>query len=176
MRDVTTVAPQALALLNNSFSHEQSTALAGRIASLAKSPVEQVKVAWRFALGREAAPQELSLATAHMKKQSAEFKEGRATSRAVAWRTSDAGIPTRDLVLHLRADVRVVADESGRVSKWSDQSPAGHDATQAKSGQRPLLVRSGKGRSIIRFDGRQRFLDVDGKLLKTPVLHLRCGF
>ena len=166
-RDVTTVAPQALALLNNSFSHEQSSALAGRIASLAKAPVEQVKLAWRFALGREAAPHELSLATAHMKKQSAEFKEGRSTSRTGERNSSEGGIPSEDLVLHLRADVGVVADESGRVSKLSDQSPAGHDANQATLDQRPLLVRSGTGRSVIRFDGRRRFLDINGQLLKT---------
>jgi hypothetical protein len=167
-RDVTTVAPQALALLNNSFSHDQSTALAGRITSLTKSPIEQSKLVWRFALGREAVPHELSLAAAHMKKQSAEFKEGSSSSNAVGWRTSGDAIPPEDIVLHLRADSGVVADESGRVSRWRDQSVAGHDATQSELARGPLLIESGvKGRPVVRFDGSQRFLDIDGPLLKT---------
>jgi hypothetical protein len=68
-RDITTVAPQALALLNNAFSHDQSTALAKRIMSLAKSPPEQAALAWRFALGRAATPTDTALAIAHMTKQ-----------------------------------------------------------------------------------------------------------
>lgn len=164
-RDVTTVAPQALALLNNSFSHEQSTALASRIASLAKSPVEHSKLVWRFALGRDAEPAELSLAVAHMAKQSTQFKEGR--FRAAAWRAFESVIPSEKLVLHLRADVGVVADESGRVSKWNDQSLMRHDAFQEESDRKPLLVRDEKGRSVVRFDGRRRFLELNGQLLET---------
>ncbi len=166
-RDVTTVAPQALALLNNSFSHKQSRALAGRIASLAKSPVEQVELAWRFALGREPGPGELSLAAAHVAKQSAQFKERSSGSVAVEWRSSEDPIPSEDLVLHLRADVGVVADESDRVSRWSDQSIAEHDAAQPASAHRPLLVQNGNDHSVVRFDGRQRFLNLNGQLLKT---------
>jgi hypothetical protein len=103
-----------------------------------------------------------------MKKQSAEFKEGSSSSNAVGWRTSGDAIPPEDIVLHLRADSGVVADESGRVSRWRDQSVAGHDATQSELARGPLLIESGvKGRPVVRFDGSQRFLDIDGPLLKT---------
>ncbi|MGZ0165111.1 MAG: DUF1553 domain-containing protein [Planctomycetales bacterium] len=166
-RDVTTVAPQALALLNNSFSHDQSTALAGRIAALTKSPVEQADLVWRFALSREATSLELSLAASHMKKQSAEFKKEHSTSIAVEWRSSEDAISSEDLVLHLRADAGVNADESGRIFRWMDQSEDDHDATQSESAHGPLLVHGVKGRPVVRFDGSQRFLDIDGQLLKT---------
>jgi hypothetical protein len=70
-RDVTTVAPQALALLNNSFVHEQSEALAHRAAAGAVNEIEFVRRAWRFALGRQPAPAEETAAVAHLKAQAA---------------------------------------------------------------------------------------------------------
>src|SRR5262249_13748943 len=52
-RDVTTVAPQALALMNNPFLHEQSEAFARRIEAEAGSDrSRQIDWAWRLALGR----------------------------------------------------------------------------------------------------------------------------
>jgi len=70
-RDVTTVPTQALALLNNPFVHEQSTALAKRIAS--EEPKEQVAQAWRLALARDPRPAELTAALAHLEKQKKAF-------------------------------------------------------------------------------------------------------
>ncbi|HJN90855.1 MAG TPA: DUF1549 and DUF1553 domain-containing protein, partial [Verrucomicrobiota bacterium] len=58
-RDVTTVAPQALALLNNQFTHAQSEALAKRLAGHAAGTVEQVKLAWQLAFGRNPSDGEL---------------------------------------------------------------------------------------------------------------------
>ncbi len=51
-RDVTTVAPQALALLNNEFVHRQSTQIAKRVSDVAGSDeTAQVKSAWQRVLG-----------------------------------------------------------------------------------------------------------------------------
>ena len=80
-RDVTTVAPQALALLNSSFSHDQSSDLATRIVSVAKSPLEQSKLAWRFALGRKATPRELTLGKAHIDTQKLRFRDDKDPER-----------------------------------------------------------------------------------------------
>jgi hypothetical protein len=66
-RDVSTVAPQALALLNGAFAHEQSQSLARRVIKAAgEEPVIRVKTAWRLALGREPRPEELTLALDHV--------------------------------------------------------------------------------------------------------------
>jgi Protein of unknown function (DUF1553)/Protein of unknown function (DUF1549)/Planctomycete cytochrome C/BNR repeat-like domain len=66
-RDVSTVAPQALALLNGAFAHEQSQALARRVVTEAGAePAARVQTAWRLALGRAPRPEELTLALEHI--------------------------------------------------------------------------------------------------------------
>lgn len=170
-RDVTTVAPQALALLNNTFSHDQSTALAKRIQTLAKSSRERAALAWRLALGRDATVDELTLALDHVEGQAARVTQEakQRMSSVVAWRVADATIPTRTLVFHVRADKGIVKDESGRVVTWSDQSGADHDASQLNSDQRPIFINKAMGDfPAVRFDGLRQFLDIDGQLLQTP--------
>ena len=68
-RDVTTVAPQALALMNNPFVHEQSAALAKKIAGEVKEPAERVRRAWRLVLGRDPRGGEVAAALDHLAKQ-----------------------------------------------------------------------------------------------------------
>ena len=81
-RDVTTVPTQAWALLNNSFSHDRSTALAKRVVNVAASdPVEQVRLAWRFALGRQPTAGEAQLAESHLAEQRMRFKETQTTQQ-----------------------------------------------------------------------------------------------
>ena len=72
-RDVTTVAPQALALLNNQFTHAQSEALAKRLAGHAASATEQVKLAWQLAFGRNPSDGELGQAENHLHEQRQHF-------------------------------------------------------------------------------------------------------
>jgi hypothetical protein len=72
IRDVTTVPTQSLALLNNPFVHEQSTALAKRIGVKLERQ-EQVTRAWRLALGRNPRDAEVNAAIAHLEKQTARF-------------------------------------------------------------------------------------------------------
>ena len=71
-RDVTTVAPQALALLNNEFVHGQSQAFAARVISeSSKDLAEQIALAWRLALGRRATDDEIEISLAHVSEQNA---------------------------------------------------------------------------------------------------------
>ena len=84
-RDVTTVAPQALALLNNHFTHSQSEALANRLVKQTSRTDEQIKLAWRLALGRNPADAELVQAAAHLRAQQTHFeKEEKADHLALA--------------------------------------------------------------------------------------------
>ena len=69
-RDATTAVPQALALLNNPFVHERSTALARRVRSTAgRDSSQQIESAWRQALGRSPEDDEAMLARHHLQAQ-----------------------------------------------------------------------------------------------------------
>jgi hypothetical protein len=71
-RDVTTVAPQALALLNNQFIHEQSEALARR-AMAAKGDDDKIDAIWQRALSRKPSATEKSAAREHVESQRGHF-------------------------------------------------------------------------------------------------------
>jgi hypothetical protein len=72
-RDVTTVAPQALTLLNSQFIHERSLALARRVTAVSADADQRAATAWRFALGRDADDNELRLAVEHVDRQQRRF-------------------------------------------------------------------------------------------------------
>src|SRR5207253_8914710 len=59
-RENTTVAPQALALLNDKFVRARATDFAQKVEKEAGTePEAQVRLAWRLALGREPSTNEL---------------------------------------------------------------------------------------------------------------------
>ncbi len=57
-RDVSTVAPQALTLLNNEWVHAESRAMAERVIASASSVHDRVVSAWRIAVVRDPTPTE----------------------------------------------------------------------------------------------------------------------
>ena len=69
-RENTTVAPQALALLNDTFVRARAMDFAERVGKEAGvEPEAQVRLAWRLALGREPSTTELKSGTAFLKAQ-----------------------------------------------------------------------------------------------------------
>jgi hypothetical protein len=95
-RDVTIVAPQALALLNNEFVHEQSRALAQRVVSRAGlEDHDQVHAAWELALGRPPTTPELKAALAHLQAQRRHFAERQSTPDTVNHDTVTSQTVTR---------------------------------------------------------------------------------
>jgi hypothetical protein len=69
-RNVSTVAPQALALLNNDFVHQQSAAFAERVVrESGDDATRQIERAWWLALGRRPSDGERNAALAHVQKQ-----------------------------------------------------------------------------------------------------------
>ncbi|NOZ38992.1 MAG: DUF1553 domain-containing protein [Planctomycetes bacterium] len=75
-RDVTIAPTQALALMNNSFAHDRSMALAKRVTAVEESDLsEQVQLVWRFALSRSAKSEEVQLALEHLAQQRDRFEE-----------------------------------------------------------------------------------------------------
>ena len=75
-RDVTTVTPQALAMLNNDFVHARSKALAARVAATARSPDERIEATWKLAVGRIPTDDERDLAREHLASQQRRFEKG----------------------------------------------------------------------------------------------------
>ncbi|HLJ55511.1 MAG TPA: DUF1549 domain-containing protein [Chthonomonadaceae bacterium] len=156
-RDVTTVAPQALALMNNPFVSQQSEAFARRVeAEAGTDPARRVKRAWQLAFARSPSPDESREALAFLASQPAPLA---ATSHK-----SQAASPA----LWLRADAGVTAGADGRVSAWADQSAARRDAVQPVSAAQPLLVRNAlNGAPALRFDGKGSFLTIASQVLTS---------
>jgi mono/diheme cytochrome c family protein len=74
-RSVTTVAPQALMLLNDEFLQGQAEAFAARVAVEAgPDRLKQIELAYRLALGRDPVDSERRLATAYLDRQAQRFK------------------------------------------------------------------------------------------------------
>ena len=170
-RPVSTVAPQALALLNNSFAHERSTALAARILSEVPSASSnskelwdrQIRRVWQIALSRDPSTGEATAAKAHLEAQAARFAKLKTGSPE-----SEATLPTTGLALHLAAGTGVRIDRDGRVEDWQDQSGQQHHATQPIATQRPLLVKNAiNSQPTLRLDGQRRFLHLAGQVVTS---------
>ena len=82
-RDVSTVAPQALALLNNEFVHQRAEALSTRLTKPDGDERLQVRTIWQSILKRDPDEDEAKAALAHVATQMKRF-EGE-NSRIRAW-------------------------------------------------------------------------------------------
>jgi len=72
-RESSTVAPQALAMMNSEFTVAQASQFAARVKKQAgDNPDALVDTAWKLALGRPPAPQERETATDYLKRNSLE--------------------------------------------------------------------------------------------------------
>lgn len=169
-RQISTVAPQALALLNNQFAHERSQALArrvlgaGKLASGTESSRQddtRIRLAWRYAIGRDPSKEEMASAKQHLESQQAHFSRGAVNSRV-------ATVPRSELVLHLAADSGVTLDSDRRVVHWADQSGQNHHASQPQAAQRPLLIKDDVRKlRTLRFDGKKRFLHLADQVVTS---------
>ncbi|MFC1659232.1 type II secretion system protein [Pseudomonadota bacterium] len=66
----------------------------------------------------------------------------------------EVSIPTPVLWLDANDNSTVVTDSDDNVSKWSDKSRSGNDASQTNSSYQPIHILNGlNGRPAIRFDG-----------------------
>lgn len=161
-RDVTTVAPQALALMNNAFVHERSEILAAQVIGRSESVDSQIEAAWQAILSRTPTTEERRASLAHLRSQQQRFRKQ--LDVAQEQRTSSVAphVISDGLTLHLSASDGITTDDRGRVESWSDLSPAGHHASQPNAESRPLLL---DGR--LHFDSKH-WLALDGQLLTSP--------
>jgi uncharacterized protein DUF1553/uncharacterized protein DUF1549/cytochrome c/3-keto-disaccharide hydrolase len=73
-RNVTTVAPQALILLNGEFLEQQAAAMAARVAAEAPEDGAQIDLAYRLALGRAPSSMEREVALAYLSREAARWQ------------------------------------------------------------------------------------------------------
>src|SRR5262249_32175892 len=85
-RDTTTVAPQALYLLNDPFVRQQAQVLAQRLLGKGTDDPERLRLAFRLTLGRAAAGKESERARSYLADyEAATRKEGVNDPRTAAW-------------------------------------------------------------------------------------------
>ena len=185
-RDTTIVAPQALTLMNNEFSHDRSEHLAARILNRADlSGRQRIVEVWRRILKRDPTEQELALASRHLEQQLTHYSVSMDTvSEDVTDSPKTAQIqdvlkrirgnasakdvprPAEDCVLFLDPAQGMDLSDRGTVIKWRDQSVHGHDATQDQSELQPEFTSAGiAGQPTVEFDGSKQFLHLQGTLL-----------
>ncbi len=82
-RDVTTVAPQALALLNDPFVHQRSLSLAKRVLArqVDSHAVDSANSIWQSVLGRTPSSVEIELAQDHLLRQQARLARASTSER-----------------------------------------------------------------------------------------------
>ncbi|MEC9054613.1 MAG: DUF1553 domain-containing protein, partial [Verrucomicrobiota bacterium] len=154
-RDVTTVAPQALAMLNNRFVHSRSEGLARRILAKEPGAREAIGEAWRSVLAREPTEVELDFSVRHYARQSERFQNGQ---EGTGGEPAGGGIPTEGQVLWLAADRGLGKVPEGRVAAWMDGSGGDHHARQEEKNRQPLLVEEAiGGHPAVRFSGKREF-------------------
>ena len=82
-RDVSTVAPQALTLLNNEWVHGESKAMAQRVIASSAELEHRVVMAWRIAVARNPTANEKHASIEFVKKSQTAANEGTNAELAV---------------------------------------------------------------------------------------------
>ncbi|MFN9720187.1 MAG: PSD1 and planctomycete cytochrome C domain-containing protein, partial [Planctomycetota bacterium] len=171
-RDVTIVAPQALTLLNNEFVHARAETLATSVLgsdSSTKNVTDHhiARSVWKSILKRDPHDRELQAAVEHVARQHARFA-GTQTESEPAAANPDFDAIAAEAVLMLDASRGVQVSETGHVEYWADQSVHSHHARQLNMMQRPTLVENSiHGQPVIRFNGSDQFMTLDGQLLDS---------
>src|SRR5205823_5377180 len=81
-RTITTVAPQALMLLNDRFIHEQAESFARRIITeVGGDPMKQIEAAYQLALSRKPTQRESLIAMQYYQRQISAYESLRARLR-----------------------------------------------------------------------------------------------
>jgi cytochrome c553 len=122
-RDTTTVAPQALYLLNDPFERAQSQALAQRLLRPPeKSDAQRIDLAYRLALGRVARPAEVARAGEYLTKYAAAVKESLGAPRFVVVGKAPTSKPNRSK--SQKPAIRKVSQSVSRSPKSDVRQPA----------------------------------------------------
>ena len=107
-RTTTTIAPQALILLNSNFMREQSSSLAQRLVREAGADrISQIERAFRLAFGRSAEDNEIQIAIEYLDRQCVKWQELAETNDEPGFATNQALVSFCKLVLNMNEFVYI---------------------------------------------------------------------
>ena len=165
-RDVTTVAPQALALLNNQFVHAQSEALAKRLAKHTDNRTEQVELAWELTFNRDPSLSELDQALEHLAQQQSHFSQKEQADKVVYAPLNPAALD--GLQLWMRADTGIQKNSINQVAAWKGQSTNQFTAHQTQTDKQPKWIAKAIGdKPALKFDGNNDALEIPEQVLDS---------
>ena len=152
-REITTVAPQALTLLNGEFVNRQARHFADRlIREVGTVPEDQTELAYRLALGRRPTSAEQRDMVSFLKEEAVSLLS--ASDQGEHARV-DAP-PRDDLVLWLDAGSGVETTGDNLVTQWANQA---RDGRQAEAKGTPVLIPNAlNNEPVVRFDGQDDWL------------------
>jgi len=164
-RDTTTVAPQALALMNNAMIVQPCEALAGRLIMQTDSDAEQIIQLWKLILRRQPSHQEVTQAQRFLQLQRETYRQqfNETESLPAAHKVELCPLPTFEFTVR-KENVQV--DPQQQVQRWRTNSgnltAQAFDLSQSPTLQydEPLSL------SYLHFDGKKRFFTLD----QTPEL------
>lgn len=164
-REITTVAPQALALLNGEFANRQARHFAARlIREAGPDPQAQIDRAFSLALARPPTTLEKREFAAFLKAEAeAQLQRNAQERKASLTGALKAALPDKR-ALWFDAGHGTKVDDGGAVRQWVDRS--GRKITARASGTPRLEPQHAAGRPAIVFRGKSWFA-LDQKVLKS---------
>lgn len=167
-REVTTVAPQALTLMNNAMIVQPCEALAERLLQSTASEREQITNLWQLLFRRLPTDMEMDRAQQFLSLQHRTYEQQitNQSSATTQPTTKAAPQPTFEFIA---ANPFLKAGSDNRVTAW--KSAYGNFSAQTIGAQHsPLLLQdSTSSLSYFHFDGQKRFLTIQESLdLKEP--------
>lgn len=159
-RDTTTVAPQALALMNNAMIVQPCEALAGRLLTHTQSDEEQIIHLWRLILRRQPSHQEVAQAQRFLQLQRETYHLQFQQSDSLPTESKLEAYPQPTFEFTVTQE-NVQVDRRQQVQKWKTSSGSfmaqGFDSNQSPT----LKYDEPYSLPYLHFDGKKRFFTLD---------------
>lgn len=169
-RDTTTVAPQALALLNNSLVVKPCEALAQQVRMGHEDLTQQVIAIWKKMLRREPRVDELQRAVDFVSQQEMRFTKSINMEREPFAQKTEVTSSISDVPVLMEFDAsRNIDYQPGSKFVWRDSVTSKLEASVLDVSQMPSLVAPDeKDPAHLRFDGKRQFLVLNQAVLERP--------
>ena len=159
-REATTVAPQALALLNNLMVVQPCETLAARLVQQSGSKRTQIEQLWQLILKRNPTEVELERGVSFLASQQRTFEAQLQLPEASAANRSSIPVPTPQLEFAASADT-IQIENTAEVQTWQSAT-AGTKAFANQPLNRPRWSSTNRDElPYIHFDGQKRFLTLE---------------
>jgi hypothetical protein len=171
-RDTTTVAPQALALLNNSLVVKPCEALAKQVRQRHEDVIQQVITIWKRMLRREPQVDELQRAIDFVLQQEIRFTESIKIGQESSTTAADVSSSIREVPVLAEFDAsRNIDYQAGSKLVWREIGTGKLEASVLDVSQMPSWVAPDEtAPAHLRFNGNGQFLVLNQTVLEKPEL------